>query len=474
MDTRADSEVRKDPTLSTTDQQRWLYALPNLGLIATQQAFGAFALFYYADVKRLPPAWVGLALTAFAIYNAINNPILGYVSDRTRTRWGRRIPYMMFGTIPMAIAFALLWVAPFDGTTQPVALLIYFIAVLVVWDGLYTAMGTIAYYGLLPEMFPSYEARTDVGARMNLFLLIGLLVGLALPPLIYGNDEFWARFSGGLPPAIAPHLGWIVMGVAYAVLATILVHIGLRGMVERPLDDEVDNSPVWDEIGKALTNVNFLSVIGAQTLRFVVTYTLTAGIPFYVQYTLRVDETNSSIILGVVVLSAIPALLIWKAVARAIGPRGTLMAAFAVMAVSVLPLGLPLTVASTSFVGVFIGIGLSGMIYMGDLILTDVVDEDELLTGRRREGIYYGFLGLITTLASAISALLFTWVATRFGYDTALLVQPASVGEGFRFFMTIPPFIGSLAAAGMLMFYQLHGDRLEEVKQQLAAKQSAA
>ena len=89
----------------------------------------------------------------------------------------------MFGGLPYAVAFALLFSAPFDGRDNPVGLLLYFGAAIVVWEGLYTAIAT-GYYGLLPEMFPSYRERTDVAAKMNIFQTIALVLGAALPPML--------------------------------------------------------------------------------------------------------------------------------------------------------------------------------------------------------------------------------------------------------------------------------------------------
>ena len=107
---------------------------------------------------------------------------------------------------------------------------------------------------------------------------------------------------------------------------------------------------------------------------------------------------------------------------------------------------------------------------MGDVVLSDVIDEDEVVTGQRREGMYFGMSGLIITLAYAISSVVFGWVATSYGYDPALAVQPESVRIGFRVFMTIPPFAGSLLALAALWFYPLHGKRLEEIKTALQEK----
>jgi len=111
-----------------------------------------------------------------------------------------------------------------------------------------------------------------------------------------------------------------------------------------------------------------------------------------------------------------------------------------------------------------IGVGLAGLILMGDAIMADVVDEDHVKTGERRAGMYFGMSSLMTTLSSALASLIFGWLLPMYGYNTALDVQPATVGTGFRIFMTIPPLIGCGLAVLALSFYPLYGERLKKVR----------
>ncbi|RPH58994.1 MAG: MFS transporter, partial [Chloroflexi bacterium] len=145
---------------ATSTKTRMLFALTSLGVATPAEAIGAVIVFYIVDTKNLPTAWYATFWIFYTIYNALNNPALGYMSDRTRSRWGRRKPYILFGGLPYVAAFALIFMAPFDGKTNPLGLLIFFGIAIVIWEGLYTALAT-GYYGLLPEMFGSYKERTD-------------------------------------------------------------------------------------------------------------------------------------------------------------------------------------------------------------------------------------------------------------------------------------------------------------------------
>jgi glycoside/pentoside/hexuronide:cation symporter, GPH family len=136
----------------TSTKTRIMFALTSLGVATLAEAISGILAFYIVDVKNLPVTWYSTFWFFYTIYNALNNPALGFLSDRTRSRWGRRIPYVLFGGLPYAVAFALIFTTPFDGKDNPVGLLVYFGMMIVIWEGLYTSLAT-GYYGLLPEMF---------------------------------------------------------------------------------------------------------------------------------------------------------------------------------------------------------------------------------------------------------------------------------------------------------------------------------
>lgn len=441
------------PALERTSQaQRWWFGLANLGCAIPYQAVGAIALFYYVDVKRLSPTWAAAVMAGYAVYNALNNPLIGYLSDRTRTRWGRRIPFILFGTLPYALFFALLFTAPFDGVTQPVPLLLYFIAGLFLFETLATVVQT-AYYALLPEMFHDYHERTDVAVRMNIFMTVGLLIGTALPAIL------------------AETLGWALMAGLFALITAAALYLGLPAMFERRTSLEAPAVPLKTALKATLLNRSFVTVVIAQTMRHFATATLAAGMTFYTKYSLGVDPGLTSAILGTAFVVAGLALWPWRQfLARRLEARTTLMLAYALTGISILTLWFAQSVPAALGAAALVGVALAGLILMGDVVLSDVIDEDEVHTGQRREGMYFGMSGLIITLAYALSSAVFGWIAHRYGYDPTLAVQPATVAQGFRIYMTLPPFIGALLAVLALRFYPLHGPRLQAVRQALREK----
>jgi GPH family glycoside/pentoside/hexuronide:cation symporter len=440
---------------ATSTKTRVMYSLVSLGVATISEAIAGVIAFYIVDVKNLPVTWYSTFWFFYTIYNALNNPALGYMSDRTRSRWGRRIPYVLFGGLPYAVAFSLIFTAPFDGKEDPVSLLIYFGSMIVVWEGLYTAIAT-GYYGLLPEMFGTYRERTDVAAKMNIFQTIALVLGAALPPLL------------------SSILGWSGMAILLSVISVIAIYVGYPSLFERE-DLKTDTSfPFGDALKATFLNRSYLTAAGAQSMRFFATGTLQAGILFYLKYSLKVDEGLATVILGIAFLVAMLTLYPWRNwVANRLDSRRTLILANAVMILGIVPMGFSPNLTFTYAAAVVLGIGLGGLVLIGDVIMTEVVDEDEVKTGHQRAGMYFGMSGFLITLSGLLVSSVFGLVMPAFGYDTLLDVQPATVDLGFRIFLTVPTTIGFLLAITLLWLYPLHGKRLAYIRKTLEAKKEA-
>lgn len=439
-------------SLATHTRTRMLYSLSSLGITIPSEAVAGVIAFYIVDIKNLPVTWYSTFWFFYTIYNALNNPALGFLSDRTRSRWGRRIPYILFGGLPYALAFALLFTVPFDGKSDPHGLLLYFGTAIVIWEGLYTALAT-GYYGLLPEMFNTYEERTDVAAKMNIFQIIGLFIGAALPPML------------------ANLMGWSGMAALFAGISVIAIYAGYPAMFERKELKTDRGFPFLQALKYTFANRSYLTAAGAQTMRFVATGTLQTGILFYLKYSLKVDPGLATVILGGAFFVAMLSLYPWRNwVANKLDTRRTLMLANAVMILGIVPMGFSPNIYFTYAAAVVLGIGLGGLVLLGDVIMTEVVDEDEVKTGHQRAGMYFGMIGFLITLSGLLVSSVFGLIMPAFGYDTLLDVQPASVDLGFRIFLTVPTSIGFVLAIYLLWLYPLHGSYLQGIKETLRNK----
>jgi GPH family glycoside/pentoside/hexuronide:cation symporter len=239
-------------------------------------------------------------------------------------------------------------------------------------------------------------------------------------------------------------------------------------MFERSSSLEGPEVELGQAIKGTLINRSFITIVIAQTMRHFATAVASSGLAFYAKYSLKVDPAASSAILGTIFVVAALALYPWKRLlANRYEPRTTLLIAYLLMGLSTIPLFFAQSMLAAVGTAILLGIALAGSLLMGDVTLSDVIDEDETRTGHRREGMYFGMSGLIITLAYALSSIVFGWISNRYGYDPLLISQPESVAFGFRVFMSIPPAAGSILAIISLLFYPLHGKRLKDVKAKL-------
>ena len=210
-------------------------------------------------------------------------------------------------------------------------------------------------------------------------------------------------------------------------------------------------------------------------MRFFATGLLQTGILFYLKYSLKVEEGLATVILGIAFLVAMFSLYPWRNwVANRLDSRRTLMLANAIMILGIVPMGFSPNINFTYAASIILGIGLGGLVLIGDVIMTEVVDEDEIKTGHQRAGMYFGMSGFLITLSGMLVSTVFGLMMPAFGYDTLLEVQPASVDLGFRLFLTVPTTVGFLLAITLLWLYPLHGKRLAQIRSDLEAKRQAA
>jgi GPH family glycoside/pentoside/hexuronide:cation symporter len=426
-----------------TRLRKWLYAFGNVGPALTGNVVSTYIQFFYVDVLGLATALMGPAMLIYALWNAINDPIAGYLSDRTHTRWGRRIPYIALLSAPMCLFFALIWVVPPAIVSQQGALVAWLLVMLFVYDVLGTFVG-LNLVALLPEMYGDLADRAEVSSYRQIFaLLFGVGVGIVLPSWLYTT------------------IGWGAMGVLFGLMAALALYVSLRGSHERNLTPESMN--LRDALRTTFRNRSFLTYLTAQIAKEFGTLLLVAALPFYAKYVLQLTEGMTATLLAPVFLVALPLSLVWSRIAVKIGTRGAMMAAMACFAVALFPFAFLSDFTQAVVTCALAGIGLGGMFVLPDILLSDVIDEDAVNTGMRREGMYFGMQGLLLRLAIALQALALNYILTITGYVSGVgaAAQSPAVAVGLRWALAVLPAAGLALAILSLVLYPLHGKRLE-------------
>ncbi len=410
----------------------------SFGAVATAlsyQAFSTYIIFFYVDTLRLEAGLAAIAMLIYGVWNAINDPLAGFISDSTRTKWGRRIPYILFGSIPFGLAYFLVWTPPFTSTNMT-ALFLYFLAIICLFDGLYTVV-VLNWASLFPEMYPTLKERAEVNSYRQTFGMIGLVIGIALPPLIYSS------------------VGWARMGAIFGAVIAIAYLIALIGSRETKKSAEKKALPLSIAITETFRNFPFITFVSSNLLiQYAFTMVL-AIIPFYAKYVLVAGAGGTSLILASSMIVAIPMMFVWRRLSVIYGAKSCYMASMIMFIMGLLPFlfitDVSLAVASSGF----LGIGLAGIILLSDVLISDVIDHDETRTGVRREGMYFGINAFICRFAIAMEAASIGVVFSSTKYNPIIFTQAREFLFGLRVLAAGLPIIALAAAFWIMIYYPL-------------------
>ncbi|GAA1142324.1 MFS transporter [Microbacterium natoriense] len=400
------------------------------------QTFSAFVVYFYVTHLGVPPGWVAAAMIAHGILNAVLNPVVGALSDRIRTPWGRRVPWIGLGIVPLVVAFALVWMPP----ELPVAgLIAWFLVVVAVYDIAFVVV-VLNISALFPEIFRTTEERARGNVPRQIFAILGMVLGTAGAPALYGS------------------MGWPGMALVLGgVCLVLLVWSFLGGMVERTVPEAASEAMTWRrQLTLTFANRAFVPyVLGSLCVQTSIAIIL-AALPFYVRYSLHAAEGEGSVLLGAIFVTAIPSIVLWSAVVRRTSPRTALLWSVGVFGVAVLGYLLPTTVLAAALVGIAVGVGIGGLLQLLEVMLAQIIDDDAVRTGHRREGAYFGVNGFVVRGAVVVQAIVAAVVLTASGFDATLGdSQPDAVDGGIRVMVAVIPLVFTALAWVCFWFYPI-------------------
>lgn len=434
-----------------------LYSSGGIGSSLLISVFASFLVFFYVDHLKMPADWIGIAMLFYGIWNAINDPLFGHISDKTRTKHGRRKPYILWGTVPLVVVFALVWTPPFNVLTTVAWRMVYFFLVIAVFDTLYTIV-ILNWSALFPEMFKTQKERTDISAVRLVFSIIGNILGVALPPLLYTT------------------IGWQMMGIVFGAIGLVSLGLSYIGSREDPTYSEGESLPVGKALAETFRNKSFVIYVAAAFFLQLTFVLIQGGIPFYCKYVLQIPEGfQVSLVLGMIFISAMVFALMWTRLINKYGSKKIFIIAIGLFALALIPYWFIHGLMGGIVAGIFLGTGLSALMILLEVMISDVIDEDELNTGTRREGMYYGVNGFVVRIAIAIESLLLGYILKLSGYDPNIAVNAQSAGAvvGIKSLVTVVPFLACVIVFLIIRRYPLYGERLERLKEQMLARHSA-
>ncbi len=439
------------PTRPLTLAQTLLYSCASIGLNLMSVTVSTWLLYFWAPppgsgrTQYLSVTLVGVLLTLGRVWDAIIDPVIGYWSDVTQNRWGRRRPFLLFATPVAALALVLVWTPPAQGSGLLNA--VYFLGVTILF---YTGLSLVGipYDSSLAEMGDTATERLRLSMWKNILGVAGVLAGaLVVGPL----------FAAVGPPTMGLVVGLMGLGTVWLTLLAFRE----RGIPEaQPL-------PIGESLRLTFRNQPFLILFASALLIYTAYAMLLADLPYFVTLVVGRGEQEVSLFQGVVVLLMVLSAPLWNRLARSFPCRYLLVAAMLGLAgTSALTFGVGLVPGVPLFAQALLTLALLGPFLGGYFVLVyammgSVVDYDAMLTGARREAIYYGAFSLAVGLGPSLAALVLPFIFERYGYTA---VQPL----GVRVVFLVTAF---LALLGVFAFqgYQL-GDTPAQTRQNLGMK----
>lgn len=336
-----------------------------------------FQLFFLTTVAGLRPAAAGSILLIVRIWDAVNDPLVGWLSDRTRSRFGRRRPWILFGAVPFGLIFFLQWIVPpLDAT----GLYFYYLAMSLLLSIAFTVVN-VPYTAMTPELTQDYDERTSLNSFRFAFSIGGSLIAGVLHQMIVNG-------------AATPQAGYLTAGAiwgAVCILPFIWCFLGTREPPLPPLGEQQLSLP--DQLRIAFSNRPYLFVIGIYLFSWLAVQMTSAVLAFYVTFWMG-DQGLIPLMLLSVQGSALIFLFVWGAISRRIGKKAVYIIGmcFWIAVQSVLFFVQPGQVTLAIVLAVLAGVGVAVAYLIPWSMMPDVIEYDELRTGQRREGLFYGFM----------------------------------------------------------------------------------
>lgn len=430
------------------------YALGGTGDAIAYDFIGSFLLFFLTDLAGISPAIAGTIISIAVIWDAITDPIIGMLSDKNKSKYGKKRPFLVGSAIPLALIMMFLFHCVGFGGNGKIAY--YVIFAILFWTA-YTTFN-IPYFALGGCLTTNTAERTKIRSVAQVFNFIGVFFASAVPTFLIGIFQ-----KSGFSEAASWQYAVIIIG-SIAAIAILISWNATRGYelnIEEGTDSSHDN--IFKEIKEVMCIRPYLNVILSQLL-FYASYTISsASILYFTENNLGLGETEASLIYTGVTIGGIVVAVLLGPVAVKFDKRTAYIACMFIGG-GIMIVGKFLPIESLMVAVLFaavINIGSAGHWTLSYTLLYDIFEIDEFKSGKRREGFLMAYFSFCGKLGGALAGFLTGWILELANYNAAVTEQTPEVLAAIKSLFTLYPGLFCLAAGVVVMLYPVTRSRFE-------------
>jgi len=441
-----------------TNRVRAGYGIGDYAICLYWSGIGLYLLYFYTDVVGISPILAGWIYALGIGWDAITDPFMGYLAERTKTKMGSYRPFIYYGSIPLALSFVLLfWVPPFEGTV----LFLFLILVNLIHRSCFTIV-SVPYSSLTARITNDSNERTKLTTARMISASFGTLSMSALAfPLI--------AYFGGANEAF----GFLWLAIISGLIAIALLSVTVYSVREKVDEIVTSNLPNFVSITKTVaTNYPFWIVFGCILILGSTGVMFNKNLIYFVKYGLELHEYQG-LILGVSSGASFLSLPFWAYLALKIGKRETWLISMTIAFIGLL-LFFYYPIASLNELLILlaligVGNGAGGVLFWS--MLPDTVEYGEWKSGIRTESSLYGFMTFAQKSSIAVAALILGFLLSGIGFEPNQIQSKETI-SGMKFMMSWIPICGIIISLVLMYFYPIstkfHGELLQRIKERNA------
>ncbi len=443
------------------------FSVAELNFEVLSGIFSMYLFLFWETEIKLNPFLISAGYTIYAIWNAINDPLIGYLTDKPRSYWtksGKRFPLILIAGIPFSLMLVLIFNIPaWDMENQRILYFIWFVGFTCLYDTFFSVLN-LNHYALYPALFVTDRARRNVGGIRMFFQLMGTLVGALVPPMIviYGDISSYGKMA------------WIFAAVGAALFIAYLPgHLEPKELKQRYLiEQQLPQDSFFKTLKLLLTQKNFMIVVLIFFLDSIIGASLSASIQYVVKYNLQLESESTILVMGGFILGSLLSLFPWLFVSHKLNNnRKMLIIGVFLNTIFLLPCATFWDLPSLAVGAFLLGIGGAALRIGRNPVMADVIDESLVRSGHHMESSLMGVYAFFNRFSLIAQGWIFSIVHVLTGFDPEASIQSDIALLGIRLHTAVIPMI--LCLLGLILFvkvYDLTPEKTKMIQEQIHSK----